>query len=164
MSAEFSAETPESASEREPGRAPWQQLVEGVLAKSGKTGLSGPEAEAAITTEVEEGLRIQPLYTAADAAPDPGWPGFAPFTRGDRVQGAAVSGWDVRQRLADPDPGHANAAVLADLENGVTSLWLVLGEGALPVDALPTVLEHVLLDLAPIKTQLTQKPTNTVNK
>ena len=34
------------------------------------------------TWHVPEGFAIQPLYTAEDAAPDPGLPGFAPFTRG----------------------------------------------------------------------------------
>jgi methylmalonyl-CoA mutase len=40
---------------------------------------------------------------------------------------------------------------MADLEGGVSSLWLVLGEaGGPPVEALPTLLEDVLLDLAPV--------------
>ncbi|MGH3245475.1 MAG: methylmalonyl-CoA mutase small subunit [Trebonia sp.] len=129
-------------------REQWQHLVEGVLAKSGKAGLSGPEAERALSTEVEDGLRVQPLYTAQDAAPDPGWPGFAPFVRGGRAQGSAVSGWDVRQQHADPDPGRTNEAVLADLDNGVTSLWLTVGGAGLPVTALPHVLKGVYLDLA----------------
>jgi methylmalonyl-CoA mutase len=129
-------------------REQWQHLVEGVLAKSGKAGLSGPEAERALSTEVEDGLRVQPLYTAQDAAPDPGWPGFAPFVRGGRAQGSAVSGWDVRQQHADPDPRRTNEAVLADLANGVSSLWLTVGGSGLPVTALPHVLKGVYLDLA----------------
>jgi methylmalonyl-CoA mutase len=149
-------------------REQWQRLVEGVLAKSGKPGLTGLEAERALATEVEDGLWVQPLYTARDAlsdgggsdgggsdgggsdggGSDPGWPGFAPFVRGGRAQGSAVSGWDVRQQHAHPDPGRMNAAVLADLENGVTSLWLTVGGSGLPVAALPDVLEGVYLDLA----------------
>jgi methylmalonyl-CoA mutase len=131
-------------------REQWQQLVEGVLAKSGKDGLTGPEAERALATEVEDGLWVQPLYTAEDTAPDAGWPGFAPFVRGDRVQGAAVAGWDVRQQHARPDPQRTNEAVLADLANGVTSLWLRLGPDGLPVAVLPDVLKGVYLDLAGI--------------
>ena len=46
-------------------RDQWQQLVQDVLAKSGKPGLSGPEAERALSTEVEDGLPVQPLYTGA---------------------------------------------------------------------------------------------------
>lgn len=129
-------------------REDWQRLVGAVLAKSGKPGLAGAAAEEALATEVEDGLTAQPLYTAQDAAPAPGWPGFAPFTRGGRAQGAAVSGWDVRQQHADPDPARTSEAVLADLENGVTSLWLTLGGDGLPVDALPVVLNGVYLDLA----------------
>jgi methylmalonyl-CoA mutase len=142
-------------------REQWQHLVEGVLANSGKQGRAGTAAEEALATEVEEGLRVQPLYTAADlggdaalfadtTVPDAGWPGFAPFTRGARAQGNAVDGWDVRQQHADPDPRRANEAVLADLENGVTSLWLTVGGDGLPIDALPDVLKGVYLDLAGI--------------
>src|SRR4051794_15978786 len=129
-------------------REQWQQLVAGVLAKSGQAGLAGAAAEEALATEVEDGLRVQPLYTAADTAPDPGWPGFAPFTRGGRVQGAVISGWDVRQQHAHPDPQRTNELVLADLENGVTSLWLTIGGSGLPVTALGDVLQGVYLDLA----------------
>jgi methylmalonyl-CoA mutase len=131
-------------------REQWQRLVEGVLAKSGKTGLDGPAAEQALATEVEDGLWVQPLYTAQDTAPDPGLPGFAPFARGARAAGAAVSGWDVRQRHLEPDPQQLNEAVLADLDNGVTSLWLAVGGAGLPVTALPAALKGVYLDLAGI--------------
>jgi methylmalonyl-CoA mutase len=133
-------------------REQWQHLVEGVLAKSGKQGLAGTAAEEALATEIEDGLRVRPLYTAEDGTevPDPGWPGFAPFTRGARAQGHAVDGWDVRQQHADPDPRRANEAVLADLENGVTSLWLTVGGDGLPIDALPDVLKGVYLDLADV--------------
>jgi methylmalonyl-CoA mutase len=137
-------------------REQWQRLVAGVLAKSGKPGLAGPDAEQALATEVEDGLRVKPLYTGQDLSgaentvPDPGWPGFAPFTRGGRAQGsyAAGPGWDVRQQHAHPDPGRTNEAVLADLENGVTSLWLIAGDCGLPVAALPDALKGVYLDLA----------------
>jgi len=131
-------------------REQWQRLVEGVLAKSGKAGLTGAEAERALSTEVEDGLWVQPLYTAEDTAPDPGLPGFAPFVRGDRVPGSAVSGWDVRQQHAQPDPQRTNDAVLTDLEHGVTSLWLTVGGPGLPVTALGDALKGVYLDLAGI--------------
>jgi methylmalonyl-CoA mutase len=136
-------------------REQWQRLVEGVLAKSGKAGLAGAEAERALSTEVEDGLWVQPLYTAEDtvldpAVPDPGLPGFAPFVRGDRVPGSAVSGWDVRQQHAQPDPQRTNDAVLTDLEHGVTSLWLTVGGPGLPVTALGDALKGVYLDLVGI--------------
>src|SRR6201996_1467214 len=129
-------------------REQWQRLVAGVLAKSGKTGLTGAAAEEALVTEVEDGLRVQSLYTAEDTAPAAGWPGFAPFVRGGRVAGPVIGGWDIRQQHAHPDPRRGNEAVLADLENGVTSLWLTVGGAGLPVSALPEVLEGVHLNLA----------------
>ncbi|MFE7071644.1 methylmalonyl-CoA mutase family protein [Streptomyces sp. NPDC057620] len=123
----------------------WRRLVAGVLNKSGKE-VSDETAEAALSTALEDGLATRPLYTAHDEAPDPGFPGFAPYVRGGRPDGNTVGGWGVRQRHTTAD----NAAVLADLENGVSSLWLVLGEGGFPVSSLAQALEGVLLDLAPV--------------
>ncbi|MEV7770638.1 methylmalonyl-CoA mutase family protein [Kitasatospora sp. NPDC086791] len=131
-------------------REQWQQLVQGVLRKSGAQPEDGAAAEQALTTELQDGLSARPLYTAEDTAADPGYPGFPPFVRGGRPQGSAVAGWDVRQRHADPDRQRANEAVLADLENGVGSLWLELGGEALPLDALPEALTGVYLDLAAV--------------
>ncbi|MFE9741171.1 methylmalonyl-CoA mutase family protein [Streptomyces sp. NPDC006477] len=123
----------------------WQHLVAGVLRKSGKE-VSGDAAEAALSTLLEDGLDTRPLYTARDTAPDAGLPGFAPFVRGGRAEGNTPGGWDVRQRhlAADGD------AVLADLENGVTSLWLGVGGTGIPVASLGSVLDGVYLDLAPV--------------
>ncbi|WP_316519900.1 methylmalonyl-CoA mutase small subunit [Kitasatospora brasiliensis] len=131
-------------------REQWQQLVQGVLRKSGAQPEDGPAAEQALTTRLQDGLSARPLYTAEDTAADPGYPGFPPFVRGGRPQGSAVAGWDVRQRHADPDRRRANEAVLADLEHGVGSLWLELGGAGLPVDALPEALTGVYLDLAAV--------------
>ncbi|MET7907402.1 methylmalonyl-CoA mutase family protein [Streptomyces avermitilis] len=123
----------------------WQRLVAGVLRKSGKE-VSDTAAEEALSTALEDGLASRPLYTARDSAPDPGLPGFAPFVRGGRAEGNTTGGWDVRQRHSAED----GAAVLADLENGVTSLWLVAGAGGIPVPSLGRVLDGVYLDLAPV--------------
>ncbi|MET9559437.1 methylmalonyl-CoA mutase family protein [Streptomyces tauricus] len=123
----------------------WRRLVAGVLNKSGKE-VSDETAEAALSTALEDGLATRPLYTAHDEAPDPGFPGFAPFVRGGRPDGNTVGGWGVRQRHTTAD----GAAILADLENGVSSLWLVVGEGGFPVSSLAQALEGVLLDLAPV--------------
>ncbi|MGW4702844.1 methylmalonyl-CoA mutase family protein, partial [Streptomyces sp. NPDC004285] len=123
----------------------WQHLVAGVLRKSGKE-VSGAAAEDALSTLLEDGLDTRPLYTARDSAPDPGLPGFAPFVRGGRAEGSTGGGWGVRQRHVTAD----NEAVLADLENGVTSLWLGVGGAGIPVSSLDGVLEGVYLDLAPV--------------
>ncbi|MFJ4963223.1 methylmalonyl-CoA mutase family protein [Streptomyces sp. NPDC088729] len=134
----------------DPSHDQWQSLVEGVLRKSGKE-VSGSAAEEALSTTLEDGLITRPLYTAHDTSPDTGFPGFAPFTRGGTAEGNAAGGWDVRQRHALTDPARLNEAVLGDLENGVTSLWLSVGGPAgVPVDALAAALDGVYLDLAPV--------------
>ncbi|MCX4552430.1 methylmalonyl-CoA mutase subunit beta [Streptomyces sp. NBC_01387] len=127
----------------------WQSLVEGVLRKSGKD-VSGSAAEAALSTTLDDGLVVQPLYTAADGGGDHGFPGFAPFTRGSVPAGGATGGWDVRQRHSRPDPARTNEAVLADLENGVASVWLAAGAAGVPVSGLGRALEGVYLDLAAV--------------
>ncbi|MFH8619433.1 methylmalonyl-CoA mutase family protein [Streptomyces sp. NPDC017979] len=129
--------------------AQWQQLVAGVLRKTGKD-VPPETAEDALATAVEEHLATRPLYTADHSPEGAGFPGFAPFTRGGTPDGGATSGWDVRQRHDRPDPAATNEAVLADLEHGVTSLWLAVGASGVPVTALPTALDGVLLDLAPV--------------
>jgi methylmalonyl-CoA mutase len=77
-----------------------------------------------------DGIARAPLYTADDVTGSPGR-----FFRATRT-------WDVRQRHTIPDP----AAILDDLEHGVTSLWLA----GIPADALPELLRDVYLDLAPV--------------
>ncbi|MEU7855106.1 methylmalonyl-CoA mutase subunit beta [Nonomuraea sp. NPDC049141] len=116
-------------------RDDWRALALEVLRKSGVEAGSPEEALAGLTYD---GVTLAPLYDAADL------PEHLPCARR-----AAGAGWDVRQRhsMADPE------AVLADLEHGVTSLWLVLGDGAIPVGRLPDVLREVYLDLAPIVLQ-----------
>jgi len=135
LAAEFSSTTHEQ----------WQRLVEGVLRKAGKE-VSAATAEDALSTALEDGLTTRPLYTAHDDAPDSGFPGFAPFVRGGRPEGNTAGGWDVRQRHATL----VGDAVLADLENGVSSLWLTVGPDAIPVSSLARALDGVYLDLAPV--------------
>ena len=138
-------------------RDEWRELVAGVLRKAGREDLPDP-VEDALRVPVATGVSVAPLYTADDAGDLPttvGVPGLPPFVRGGAAAGAAVEGgtpaaWDIRQRHAHPDVATTKEAIAADLENGVTSLWLVLGEGAIPVDSLGDVLADVLLDLAPV--------------
>ena len=140
-------------------REQWRGLVAGVLRKAGREELPDP-VEEALGRIVATGVTVAPLYTAEDAGDLPravGVPGLAPFVRGARAgahpESGVPAGWDVRQRHAHPDVAVTREAVAADLANGVTSLWLVLGEGAIPVGALGEVLEDVLLDLAPVTVQ-----------
>src|SRR5918998_2208993 len=149
-------------------REAWRELVAGVLRKAGREDLPDP-VEDALRVPVATGVSVAPLYTAEDAGDLPtavGVPGLPPFVRGGRpgvgpagsaavsaaggAEGGASGSWDVRQRHAHPDVALTREAIAADLENGVTSLWLELGEGAIPVDALGEVLSDVYLDLAPV--------------
>ncbi|MEO6703610.1 MAG: methylmalonyl-CoA mutase subunit beta [Jatrophihabitantaceae bacterium] len=153
--------------------AQWRELVTAVLTKS-RVEIPDPAApESALAHAGYDGFDIAPLYTAPlnaappytaplnaallNAAPlhtaaepaDPaGLPGRPPFVRGalaDRGQG-----WDVRQQHRDPDPAALNRAVLTDLDNGVSSLWLVLGAAGLAVADLPRGLAGVHLELISI--------------
>jgi methylmalonyl-CoA mutase len=128
-------------------RAQWRELVAGVLGRSAGPAPSDPEA--ALAPELADGITVQALYTAADVGdlPPAGLPGSAPYVRGSSP---ARTGWDVRALHADPDPARTNAAALADLAGGVTSLWLRVGNGALAVGDLPAALDGIRLDLAPI--------------
>lgn len=144
LAAEFPTAAPEE----------WAALVDQVLRKAGRL---DPGAEPGtgvrkLTWATLDGIAVRPLYTADEAAdlPEVGVPGSRPFVRGARPGGVVPGGWDVRQRHAEPDPAAANAAVLADLENGVTSIWLAVGEGGTAVADLPAALDGVLLDLAPV--------------
>ncbi|TQM11180.1 methylmalonyl-CoA mutase family protein [Pseudonocardia kunmingensis] len=133
-------------------RERWAELVDKVLRKAGRPPAEPGGGVEALTRVTPDGLRVRPLYTAEDApAPDAaGVPGALPFVRGGRVNGPAPDGWEVRQRHAEPDPAVARAAVLADLENGVGSIWLAMGAGGTAVADLPAALEGVQLDLATV--------------
>ncbi|MEW2435198.1 methylmalonyl-CoA mutase family protein [Streptomyces caniferus] len=149
MTAE-SPELPLAAAFPDADREQWQRLVEGVLRKSGVTEATGTAAEDALATDLQDGIRVRPLYTAEDGTAALGHPGFPPFVRAGRPEGTTVAGWDVRQRHVHTDPVRANESVLADLENGVTSVWLAVGDGGLPVDGLERALDGVYLDLAAV--------------
>ncbi len=136
----LAAEFPASSAAR------WQDLVRGVLAKSGySTDQLADAPERLLATTSYDGIPIAPLYTAADQAGFTGLPGVAPFVRGARPEGNVSTGWDVRTRHTGSNAAEVNKAILTDLENGVSSIWLGVGP-----QALPAALADVLLDLAPI--------------
>ncbi|MDR6320387.1 methylmalonyl-CoA mutase subunit beta [Actinoplanes couchii] len=119
--------------------AEWKRLALAALRRSGTAGDDvGPDqVEELLAALTYDGLRIPALQTASSAdLPPAGLPGRFPFVRGTRDATGLTAGWDIRQRHTAPDPG----AILADLENGVTSIWLTDWE--------PSALDGVLLDLA----------------
>ncbi|MGW4462713.1 methylmalonyl-CoA mutase family protein [Micromonospora sp. NPDC004704] len=129
--------------------AQWQELALAVLRKSGAADENtAPEAvHDLLGRTTYDGIRVAPLHTATDAPAPAGLPGLWPFTRGGQPTGPVRSGWDIRQRHTDPDPATTNEAILADLENGGTSIWLALGPGGLDPATLPAALDGVYLDL-----------------
>ena len=138
----------------EADRADWLALVDQVVRKAGRLPEDAEPGAGfdGLTWRTLDGIPVRPLYTAGDAPhPDAaGVPGAAPYVRGGRANGPAPAGWDVRQRHADPDPAAARGAVLADLENGVSSIWLAVGAGGTAVADLGAALDGVHLDLAPV--------------
>ncbi|GAA1921154.1 methylmalonyl-CoA mutase family protein [Nocardioides marmoribigeumensis] len=134
-------------------REEWEKAAADVLRKTGRMKAEDSDALvwSKLTRTTLDGIEITPLGTPLLVAdvPEPGEPGLAPYTRGS-VAGRADEGWDVRAHYADPDAEQSARDVLTDLENGVTSLWLQLGEAGIAVADLPVVLEDVLLDLAPV--------------
>lgn len=103
----------------------WRQVVEKDLA--------GAPFEKRLVTQTYEGIGLQPLYTAEHwkQAGDPsGFPGLAPTTRGSSVLGGVLHGWDICQEHTHPDLSRTQAAILTDLERGVTSLLLRLDVAA----------------------------------
>ena len=130
-------------------REDWQRLVAAVVNKhrADDDHLDGPQAEATLRRRLEGGLTVDPLYLRDDRPL--GVPGAMPFTRGRALRDAALP-WDVRQRHDDPDAVRSRAAVLDDLEHGVTSVWVHCGDDGIATADLAEVLADVRPELAPV--------------
>ena len=101
--------------------ATWQREVE--------ADLKGAPFAKRMISHTYEGIELQALYTEEvfPTAGDPaGLPGYPPFVRGAQPLGNVLTGWDIRQEHAHPDPAVANAQILEDLNGGVTSIDLRL--------------------------------------
>src|SRR3569623_2208522 len=69
-----------------------------------------------------EGIEVKGLYTAEDAAQDPGLPGCAPFTRGVRASMYAGRPWTVRQYAGFSTAEDSNAFYRRNLAAGQKGL------------------------------------------
>ena len=142
-----------------PERADWVAAVDAVLRKAKRLDDAAPAGAGveALTWSTPDGIAVRPLYTADDVAElaPTGVPGARPFVRGSRAGGAVPDGWDVRTWHADADP---REAILTDLANGATSIWLAVGSGGTAVGDLPKALDGVLLDLAPVVVDTSASP------
>jgi methylmalonyl-CoA mutase len=74
-----------------------------------------------LTWRTPEGIDVKPLYTADDA-PDPGLPGFAPFTRGVRASMYAGRPWTIRQYAGFSTAEESNAFYRRNLAAGQKGL------------------------------------------
>jgi methylmalonyl-CoA mutase len=138
-------ELPLAAEFPAPTREQWQRLVARIVGDAAPDGAP----ERALATITADGIELDPLYVADASRPGSGYPGQPPFVRG-RTAAGHRAGWDVRQRHQHPDPAVAREQIMEDLDGGVSSLWLGLGDGRIPIEALPDVLAEVYLDLAPV--------------
>ncbi|UYY59346.1 methylmalonyl-CoA mutase [Sphingomonas sp. S2-65] len=77
--------------------------------------------DADLTWHTPEGIAVKPLYTQQDA-PDPGLPGFAPFTRGVKASMYAGRPWTIRQYAGFSTAEESNAFYRRNLGAGQKGL------------------------------------------
>jgi methylmalonyl-CoA mutase len=118
-------------------REDWEKSAAAVLRKTGRLqeGDSETDVWGRLATRTLDEIAVSPLGTP-QLVED-----LETSGRPDRA-----GDWGIRAHLSGSDAKQANEAALVDLDNGVTSLWLQ-GEGDTD---LATVLDEVLLDLAPV--------------
>jgi methylmalonyl-CoA mutase len=117
--------------------AEWEAAAAAVLRKTRR--LTDEDDDALVWDKLGrttlDGIAVTPLGTPTDLE------GLVTAGRPTRA-----GAWDIRSHVSDPDAKLANESVLADLDGGVTSLWIQAGADA----DLATVLDQVMLDLAPV--------------
>ncbi|RMB61732.1 methylmalonyl-CoA mutase small subunit [Tessaracoccus antarcticus] len=135
-----------------PTQADWEKEVLKVLNRKRPEGkeLTIEQAYKRLTSHTVDGITIKPLYTAEDGVDELGFPGIVPFTRGTTVRTGEMDAWHVAPLHETPDADATRRAILSDLEQGATSVWLRVDPDAIALADVPTVLTGVLLDLAPI--------------
>lgn len=129
----------------------WRELAAAILNKRRPEDqqLTGEQAVERLSTELMDGITVRPLYRGGPDASDLGLPGAMPFTRGNGPR-PRLQPWDIRQLVEAGEAQTARRAVMTDLEQGGTSVWLVAGDGYLAPADIAAALSHVMLDLAPV--------------
>lgn len=111
--------------------------------------LGGRDFEKSLVSNLYEGFSTQPIYRKDD---NQAGPGLADFVDASRLRNRVENGWDVRQRISEPDVSAANRQILEELERGSVSVTLKLrgtdGIDVKSTDDLDEVLRGVLLDMA----------------
>ncbi len=135
-----------------PEFAAWRQGVAGVLAKARRVEAAelGDEPERLLDASTYDDLTIAPLYTRRDELPELPLPGEYPFVRGADPVRDVQRGWHVTARFEGSDAATVNEQILAGLDNGVSSVWLGVGERGVATKDLPRALQGLLFELAPL--------------
>ncbi len=111
--------------------------------------LKGRSFDKVLRSTVPDGITVEPLYTREDEVDAAEVPTVGVGRRGSGIAGL-TAGWDIRQRHGlTATTEEANAAILNDLERGVTSIELVMA-GIDDAATLARVLDGVMVDLAPV--------------
>ena len=117
-----------------------------------ETALKGKSVETLISNDLA-GFSRKPLYNEANSATtqdEAGLPGFAPFTRGARAVNNTFLPWHIAQRAVIGRANADNAAIRTDLEGGVSAITLDFSDKTIDADALDSLLDGVILDIAPL--------------
>jgi methylmalonyl-CoA mutase len=96
--------------------------------------LKGGSFEKKLITRTHEGIDLQPMYRAEDAADLPhmgSMPGCAPYVRGTDTMGYKMDPWEVSQELVEAAPEAFNQALRSDLDRGQTAVNMVLDTATL---------------------------------
>lgn len=91
--------------------------------------LKGRSLES-LTKNLSDDVSVKPLYTAADAFPDPGLPGSPPFVRGRLPVDGDRPPWQVSQLFGDPDLETTCRQIAQEDPRGGEAVWLRLAAGA----------------------------------
>jgi len=115
-------------------REEWEAAAAAVLRKARKLTDENPDAGVwdKLTHTTLDGIAIPPLGVAG--GPE------------SPVRPRRSGPWDIRALVSNSNAKLANEEALVDLDGGVTSLWVTVDD----TTDLPTVLDGVLLDLAPV--------------
>ena len=117
-----------------------------------ESALKGKSAETLNSADLA-GFSRQPLYTetiSSTASDEAGLPGFAPFTRGAHPVNNKFLPWHIAQRVVVGRANADNAAIHTDLEGGVSAITLDFSDKTIDADALDSLLDGVMLDVAPL--------------
>ncbi|WP_094286660.1 methylmalonyl-CoA mutase small subunit [Mycobacterium lehmannii] len=140
----------------EADRERWRSAVAAVLAKSTRRDPADlpAEPERLLDSPTYDGFAIRPLYTSADALPEPPLPGQWPFVRGGDALRDVKAGWKVAEAFptnGSSNVAESNGAVLVSLTEGVSALVIRVGAPAgVAASELDRLFDGVFLDLVPV--------------